>query len=145
MPGIRPDTRRVSKARVLSQTLADTEVVGCHISALKQDCWSWCRTVYSYVCDWYQTDQHIRFLWADGYSPWKSPPRIPLMRLISKVHKINFGATGKALFDFLNADFFPIKNSTLLFLFLLCCSLVWSKGLVHRQICPIIYRNPTQD
>jgi hypothetical protein len=40
-PGIRPDaSRRVSNARLLSQTLADTEMTDCHISALKQDCWS---------------------------------------------------------------------------------------------------------
>ncbi len=36
----RPDARGVSKARRLSQALANTEVASCHISTSTQDCWS---------------------------------------------------------------------------------------------------------
>ncbi len=58
-PGIRPDARRVSKARLLSQTLAYPEVATCHIIAISQDCRSQCRTARSYVRAWYRTDQHV--------------------------------------------------------------------------------------
>ena len=59
-PGIRPDARRVSNARLLSQTSANHEVADRHISPLTQDCRSWCRTAHSYVRVWYRTDQHVR-------------------------------------------------------------------------------------
>jgi hypothetical protein len=58
-PGIRPDARRVLKARLLSQTLANTEVADRHISASMQACWSQCRTVHPYIRAWYQTDHHV--------------------------------------------------------------------------------------
>ena len=59
-PGIRPDARRVSKARLLSQTLANLDVANRHINAIAQDCRSKCRTAHSYVRAWYRTDRHIR-------------------------------------------------------------------------------------
>ncbi len=37
-PGTRPDARRVSKVRLLSQTSANTEVTDRRISAITQDC-----------------------------------------------------------------------------------------------------------
>ncbi len=58
-PGIRPDARRVSKARLLSQTSAYPEVGTCHIIAISQDCRSQCKTARSYVRAWYRTDQHV--------------------------------------------------------------------------------------
>jgi hypothetical protein len=49
-PGIRPDARRVSKNRLLSQTLAYPEVATRHIIALAQDC---SRGLHSRVDAWY--------------------------------------------------------------------------------------------
>ena len=49
-PIIRSDAKRVSKARLLSQTLANLEVADRHIIALTQDC---SRELHSYVSAWY--------------------------------------------------------------------------------------------
>ena len=46
VPGIRPDTRCVSKARLLSQTSADVDEADCRIIALMQGC---SRGLHSYI------------------------------------------------------------------------------------------------
>ena len=60
MPGIRPDARRVSKARPLSQDQQNAELAVRHLSVPMQDCWSQYWTVHSDVHGWYQTDRHLR-------------------------------------------------------------------------------------
>ncbi len=57
---IRPDARRVSKARPLSQDQQNTELAIRHLSVPMQDCWSQYWTVHSYVHGWYQTDRLFR-------------------------------------------------------------------------------------
>ncbi len=59
----------------------------------------------------------------------------PQHRLISKVHKIHFDATSKHLFSTLDTILLPIRISTLLFLS--CCLLVWSKGLMQRHLMTV--------
>ncbi len=59
-PGRRPDARRVSKARPLSQDLLNADLAVRHLSILMQDCWSQYRTEHFYICGWYQTDHHLR-------------------------------------------------------------------------------------
>ncbi len=60
VPGRRPDARRVSKARPLSQDQQDADLAVRHLSILMQDCWSQYRTVHSYIRGWYLTDHHLR-------------------------------------------------------------------------------------
>ncbi len=128
MPGIRPDARCVLKARLLSQTLANTEVADRHTSTSMQDCWSQCRTLHSHVRDWYQIDQQVRICRTNRYYLLISLQRICLCRLSSKSYKIHVSTTSKPLSQLSKPQLFSTRISMLLFL-LYCISTRLGKGL----------------
>jgi hypothetical protein len=92
---LRPDARRVSKARLLESDLATLQVCSRELHS-RVDAWYTGHSARHSDKDIFTLQQRYRHtltkIWINRYSLWKSPPRASFRVVHFKSHKIHFGA-----------------------------------------------------